>query len=43
MWRPKDWEKQLRILLEKMPQANSTEGKVFGLICFEAGADAILK
>jgi len=42
-WKPKGWDEKLRVLLEKMPQANSTEGRVLGLNCFEAGATAMLE
>lgn len=42
-FRPEGWDKEIRRLLGKMPQANSTEGQIFGITCFEAGADAMLE
>ena len=42
-WRPEGWESEIRKLLEKMPLSNSTEGKLFGMNCFKAGADAMLE
>lgn len=41
--RPKNWDKKISALLEKMPLANSTEAKVFGMNCMEFGADAMLE
>lgn len=43
MYRPKDWDRQILELLNRMPISNSAEGKVFGMNCLEAGADAMLE